>query len=788
MLEVKDGNFILNGRKTILFGGEVHYFRLPESDWEDRIIKVKQAGGNLVSSYIPWMIHEDVKGDIDFDGRRRSGNNLGLFLQLIQKHGMYCLLRPGPYIMSELKNEGLPAWLYEDFKDSLALNKDGSIHPTNSVYLLDTEFLGLVEKWYEALGKAVKPYMSEAGGPVIMVQLDNEIGMMHWCSGTPDYTPENIRNLHSYMKAYCDDKAAIKSAGMNEEEFSALVADPPEELAQYVRIDFSRFMREYFKDYFIVLKEKFYRLVGEVPVVLNIHGFDSADIVKRGKRYPIGVAQLSQAAGIPETVTAGDYYIGNIVYDNCQDIMLADAFTYAVQSKEQPLFSAEFQGGFQIDTPRIQPTSYDLTTRICIADGMNGVNYYMFAGGTNIKGTGIMGMRHSWQAPVDTDGTLRPQYPVIAHLGKMLAACNDSLASTAKEAVVALGLIPDYYMTEYKDEKTKAICDELVFYREEYLYEGMGKAMSVLNISYEGLDLSKDKPLDAAGIPAIAAFMTRHMDPDIQRRLSDYVMEGGKLLAFPTIPVMDMYGDPCTILKDLLGCDAATADFGFASHIDDIEDLIICSSTNFGKVENGFAEHESGYTCGFVKEIGKGMIVAFGVAMQHDFYYRDKVVLNQFEKIGVSPLITTDDIYDKLLLLSRINKDGGRYLFINNIDEYSKTTHIFINGNILFEGKPLCINPRSGLMLPLDIEFSKDLYIRYSTAEITLFESSDGVMRLDLSLTQPEDEIVFRSAYCPIPSDNYSITTIGDGFTRIVSKRHGAIHKSMTIELYALYQ
>ena len=77
MLEIKDRNFIIDGKPTFLFGGEVHYFRLPRAAWEDRIMKVKKAGGNLVSTYIPWLIHEPVRGDIDVTGRRRPENDLG---------------------------------------------------------------------------------------------------------------------------------------------------------------------------------------------------------------------------------------------------------------------------------------------------------------------------------------------------------------------------------------------------------------------------------------------------------------------------------------------------------------------------------------------------------------------------------------------------------------------------------------------------------------------------------------------------------------------------------------
>ena len=780
MLEIKDRNFIIDGKPTFLFGGEVHYFRLPRAAWEDRILKVKKAGGNLVSTYIPWLIHEPVRGDIDVTGRRRPENDLGYFLGLIKKHDMYCILRPGPYIMSELKNEGLPQWIYEDFKGSLALGKDGKTHPTNSFYLLDEDFLKLVDIWYTALGEIVRPYMAENGGPVIMAQLDNEIGMMHWCSGMADYTPKNLERFRKYLKdMYGDVLEDRDRSGNVNGGFYDFVRNPPQEYAAGIRADLSRYMRFYFKEYFMALQEKFHKQMGNVPVIVNVHGFDSVDIVKRGKQYPIGVAQLSEAAKVPGAVMAGDYYIGNIYFDNFQDIMLANAFTFAVQSGDQPLFSAEFQGGCLADAPRLQPTTFDLTTRICIANGMNGVNYYMFAGGTNIKGTDLLGLRHSWQAPVDTDGSLKPSYKVIRHLGNVLKACGQSLLSTRQEAAVHLGLVPDYYMTEYRDEFTAEMCSQLKFYREEYLYEGMGKGMSILNLTYEGYDLSGPEEIDVGKIPKLAVFLTRYLDRDIQEKLLRYIRNGGRLLTFPTLPVMDM---ACTVMLDALGCKAEVYDFGFAEYIDDVENLIINSSTDFGETEGSFARYETGYNCGFTKDLGKGRVVVFGAAMQHDFYYRDQVVLNQFEKIGVKPILTTDNIEDKLILTSRSNGSGGRYLFINNMDEYEKKTSVYLNGSALFGGKKLVVRARSGLMLPHHIELCPEIFVEYSTAEIdNITRTGEGKLKLTLSLTQPRDEILLKTSLVPEETTFYDVEKKDDRTWLITSNLHGAFYDKVEI-------
>lgn len=779
MVNFENKNFKVDGKNTFFFGGEVHYFRIPKDEWEDRIIKVKQAGGNLVSTYIPWIIHEAVQGDIDIVGANRPENDLGYFLSLIKKHKMYCMVRLGPYIMSEIKNEGLPEWIYSCFDDIIALGKTGKNHPSSSVYYLHKGYLELVDKWYQALGKVIRPYLHENDGPVVMAQLDNEIGMMHWCSGMGDYSKQNIADFKTFLQ---EKYGSSLYTNYSKETISSDFISPKKDEEAAFRFDFCEYHREYFKRYFEQLQKKCYKYLGELPVVLNVHGFDSVDVIKRGKQYPIGVSQLSRASDLPNTITAGDYYIGNIVYDNFQDIVLANAFTAAVQSPEQPLFSAEFQGGFQVDMPRMQPTTFDLTTRICVANGMNSVNYYMFAGGTNVKGTDLLGRRHSWQAPIDTDGSLNPQYPKIAHLGNLIKANEQPLLETVQEAVVHLGLIPDYYMTEYQTKATKELCQELKTYREELLFEGMGKGMSLLNIIYTGLDLTTNMAIDPAKVAAIAAFSTPYMDAPIQQRLVNYVEAGGKLLLFPTVPTMDLRGNSCKILADWLGCCPVVHNGGFAENIDDIENLIIFNSTDLQNEDCSFAMHEDGFSCGFEKEIGKGKVVAFGIGMAHDYFYRDQVILNLFKKIGISPLVKSDKISDKLLLSTRVGTKNNRYLFINNIDEYDKTTGIYLDCKPLFGGKQLTIRARSGLMLPLNLQFNPDVFIVYTTAEIIDWTKNGDDMTITLVLTQPSDEMVIKTSYSVKPSSDYTIEILPEGI-KIKSLLHGYINDRLEINL-----
>lgn len=111
-----DGNVIsftnyymeFNGRPFFAISGECHYSRVPESRWEDTILKMKMGGLNIVSTYCFWIHHEEEEGVFNFSGNR----NIRKFLQLCHKHQMYVIVRIGPFCHGEVRNGGLPDWLY----------------------------------------------------------------------------------------------------------------------------------------------------------------------------------------------------------------------------------------------------------------------------------------------------------------------------------------------------------------------------------------------------------------------------------------------------------------------------------------------------------------------------------------------------------------------------------------------------------------------------------------------------------------------------------------------------
>ena len=155
---VGQGTFLLNGEPFIVKAAEVHYPRIPRPYWEHRIKMCKALGMNAVCIYIFWNIHEQREGQFDFTGN----NDVAEFCRLAQKNGMYVIVRPGPYVCAEWEMGGLPWWLLK--KKDIRLRER------------DPYFMERVKIFEEKVGEQLAPLTIQNGGPIIMVQVENEYG------------------------------------------------------------------------------------------------------------------------------------------------------------------------------------------------------------------------------------------------------------------------------------------------------------------------------------------------------------------------------------------------------------------------------------------------------------------------------------------------------------------------------------------------------------------------------------------------------------------------------------
>ena len=156
--EVGQGTFLLNGKPFVIKAAEVHYPRIPEPYWEHRIEMCKALGMNTLCLYVFWNLHEPIPGQFDFSGN----NDIARFCRLAQKHGMYVIVRPGPYVCAEWEMGGLPWWLLK--KDDVRLRT------------LDPYYMERVGIFMKEVGRQLADLQVSRGGNIIMVQVENEYG------------------------------------------------------------------------------------------------------------------------------------------------------------------------------------------------------------------------------------------------------------------------------------------------------------------------------------------------------------------------------------------------------------------------------------------------------------------------------------------------------------------------------------------------------------------------------------------------------------------------------------
>ena len=155
---VENGQFLLDGKPFRIISGEMHYARIPREYWRERLRAARAMGLNTVTTYVFWNLHEPRPGFYDFSGN----NDVAEFIREAQHEGLFVILRPGPYVCAEWDFGGFPAWLL----------KDHSIVIRSS----DPKFLEPAGRWIKRLGKELAPMQVGNGGPILMVQVENEYG------------------------------------------------------------------------------------------------------------------------------------------------------------------------------------------------------------------------------------------------------------------------------------------------------------------------------------------------------------------------------------------------------------------------------------------------------------------------------------------------------------------------------------------------------------------------------------------------------------------------------------
>ena len=191
---VAGGQFTLDGSPSRIISGEMHYPRIPREYWRARLKMARAMGLNAITTYVFWNEHEPTPGVYDFSGN----NDVAEFIREAQQEGLWVILRPGPYVCAEWEFGGYPAWLLKD--------------PAMVVRSSDPKYMVPATRWLKRLGQELAPLQVGNGGPIVLVQVENEYG--------------SFGNDHAYME---QNRQALLDAGFTKAQL--YTADGPGDIA-----------------------------------------------------------------------------------------------------------------------------------------------------------------------------------------------------------------------------------------------------------------------------------------------------------------------------------------------------------------------------------------------------------------------------------------------------------------------------------------------------------------------------------------------------------------------------
>lgn len=729
-------HFELDGKPFFLYSGEVQYFRIQRDLWGTHLAALKAAGANTVSTYIPWSWHEVEEGVFDFTGRTDPQRDLVGFLAAAARAGLYASVKPGPYILAEFDDEGIPAWLRRGHPEIQArgVNVVTYLHPVFKRYVL---------RWYDAVLPLLAERQLSAGGPILLLQVCNEVGLFNWLGAAGDTGGVAVAHYRAFLQGRYRRIADLnRTYGTHYRAFRAVVppSRPAADPGAFVRWnDWHDFHRVYYADYLSWLITEIRRRGITVQLFHNIPGW----VFGRGTEYPINISFYAEIVRRhPELVFGVDHIPENPNYRNQHDDLIINEMVRALQGG-RPIWAAEQQAGSREHQVRTYPNELELFYKACLGRGMTGMNLYMFSQGLNPPGRGTFGPTFYWYTALDHDGRPTSLYPVVGKIGQWVRTFGPALALTRKAGGTAVGFYRPYYHDEFYyplfggelklDAKRVGLRVEPKILRNTYYFDGLLRMLVMQNRDFTMVDLQAHRP-DPRRDKQLWVVAADHMDRRTQAKLAEYVEAGGHLFLWPGFPDRDLQMRPCTLLKGRLGVREGRSreDVSGTAKISllGLKDLNVLSPIRTVSAPEGkvIARTSSGEACGLTRRVGKGAVTVLGTI----FGYNIEEHLAAFSRLAdlrpVSPTVEVSN--PEVLAHVRYGKDHA-FLCLLNYTPVPQSVRVEARrvpglGTLrLPEQGALTLEPLSGRLIPLHFP-AAGLRIRWATCEVIGLEPGKG--------------------------------------------------------------
>ena len=541
--------FTIDGKDKYLLSGEFHYFRVPSSDWKRRMELFKQAGGTTLATYVPWVVHEPEEGKILFGDRPER--DIAAYLRTAQEVGLQVILRPGPYQYSELVHAGLPDWLVK--KPGIgAMTIDGDTKPFGGesvVSYLHPVFLEYARKYYKAFAEAVRPFMSENGGPVTMLQLDNEMTGTQLWSGGMDYNPVTMgfHTENGRWPTWLKNKYGTieKLNAVWGTDFKAIAAAMPikyensDNKGEVIRA------RDYFDFYLDTIAEYALTLYGW----LREDGLNELICTNAANPHDNPYIQVTAAKMGKDFLLGSDHYYAlspswpqnNPTPQYALNTLLS---LDELRAMGMPPTVFELPGGSCGDVPPMLKEDMLACSMANLALGMKGSNYYIYTGGPNFEQTGGTCDVYDFHAFVSADGKINDTFEALKAFGEFTSS-RSYLQRAKRAASVQIGF--DWAEMRQRTSEYSGLDFSIKSAKAARL---MGVMYALFTSEYSGEFVCLDKLPDVSRPLILVAPST--LSEKTQKTVCEFVARGGKLLVLPVLSELDENYEPCSVIKDTL--------------------------------------------------------------------------------------------------------------------------------------------------------------------------------------------------------------------------------------------
>ncbi|UCG61391.1 MAG: beta-galactosidase [Candidatus Zixiibacteriota bacterium] len=408
------GNRFSIGRETYQpFAAELHYFRIEKRYWSICFERIKRAGFRIITTAVPWSVHQDEDKHFDFSGMDDPRKDLIVFLELAREFGFKVILRPGPWVAGQLNYGGLPKYLFNDIRifardakgQELKLSDDHGVEGGYLPSYLHQNFQYHLRSYFKSFIETTKNYVHPRG-PIFMIELDYETSFGRMLEpDRADYNPDVIEKYYPpFLESLYGEIKKLNSY-YKEKNASFKDVEPPRkfeglDLKHYPKVmDWFRF-REAILNVYLDQLEEIFRSYTVEPLIFRSLYFRKGDLLSSFNLVPSDRSPFLGSNVFPE----GNYF----------DLVVKARF---LKAEYGFAFATSFTSGFAASEPERETEIAPVTNNVRrfflaagLSAGFKGLNHYMF-----------VDRDHWYGAPLHNDGTISDGFHIARQFNQIIS-------------------------------------------------------------------------------------------------------------------------------------------------------------------------------------------------------------------------------------------------------------------------------------------------------------------------------------------------------------------------------